>query len=140
MLLSALFTPAIIFFVLLGNLFLCICTISFHYFEYGINPQVNSIFDVIWWGFTTITTVGYGDIVPLTLGGRISGIILMVSGVSFFVGFSGILFSTFMKAESETIVEEDLVGDELDTKLMHEKLDQILAKLGKIAEQQHKNK
>jgi voltage-gated potassium channel len=36
----------------------------------------------LWWSVTTLTTVGYGDIVPVTTGGRLVGAALMLTGVS----------------------------------------------------------
>ncbi len=42
--------------------------------------QFPSIFDGVWWAFITGATVGYGDYVPLTIPGRIIGILLLLSG------------------------------------------------------------
>ncbi len=53
----------------------------FHSFEYGINEDVNSFFDSIWWAMVTITTVGYGDISPVTTGGRVVSMALMMLGI-----------------------------------------------------------
>jgi len=49
--------------------------------EHGSNPGFESIHDGLWWAFVTLTTVGYGDIVPQTGAGRIIAIMLMVFGV-----------------------------------------------------------
>jgi len=46
--------------------------------------------DALWWSLVTVTTVGYGDISPTTLGGRIVGVILMITGI----GLLGILTAT----------------------------------------------
>lgn len=51
--------------------------------EKGTNPEIETWFDVLWWWVVTSTTVGYGDIVPITVGGRVFAILTIVSG--FFV-------------------------------------------------------
>lgn len=55
----------------------------FHSFEYGVNENVQSFFDSVWWSMVTITTVGYGDISPVTTGGRIVSMALMMLGIGF---------------------------------------------------------
>jgi len=49
--------------------------------EHGQNPQFGQLPDGLWWAFVTLTTVGYGDIVPITSGGRIIAVMTMVFGV-----------------------------------------------------------
>jgi len=51
--------------------------------------------DAIWWGFVTITTVGYGDIVPETTPGRITAVVLMLGGVAFLGTLAGTLSAFF---------------------------------------------
>lgn len=52
--------------------------------EQGINDAVDSPLDALWWGVTTMTTVGYGDIYPVTGEGRIAASILMILGIALF--------------------------------------------------------
>ena len=52
--------------------------------ESGTNPNIRSPFDAIWWGVVTLTTVGYGDIYPLTPEGRVAGMALMILGITLF--------------------------------------------------------
>lgn len=52
--------------------------------EHGVNETINSPLDALWWGVTTMTTVGYGDIYPVTGEGRIAASILMVLGIALF--------------------------------------------------------
>jgi len=50
--------------------------------EHGTNPGFEKIEDGLWWAFVTLTTVGYGDIVPHTEMGRIVAVMLMIFGVA----------------------------------------------------------
>lgn len=52
--------------------------------DVGSNGRYQSFFDALWWSAATITTVGYGDIVPTTTIGRVVGIFCMVLGISMF--------------------------------------------------------
>lgn len=49
--------------------------------EHGHNAQFDQIQDGLWWAFVTLTTVGYGDVVPITSGGRILAVMTMVLGI-----------------------------------------------------------
>jgi len=52
--------------------------------EQGVNEAVSSPLDALWWGVTTMTTVGYGDVYPITPEGRVAAAVLMVLGISLF--------------------------------------------------------
>lgn len=52
--------------------------------DVGVNGRVHSFFDALWWSLATITTVGYGDIYPVTSAGRIIGGFTMIIGISTF--------------------------------------------------------
>jgi voltage-gated potassium channel len=50
-------------------------------FEYPANQSFHSLWDAIWWTLVTAATVGYGDKVPLTTGGRFVAILVMLFGI-----------------------------------------------------------
>ena len=50
--------------------------------DVGEGGRINSFFDALWWSAATITTVGYGDIYPVTAVGRIIAVFTMVVGIS----------------------------------------------------------
>lgn len=52
--------------------------------EVGTGRRVDSFGDALWWSATTISTVGYGDVYPVTLIGRIIAVFTMIVGVSTF--------------------------------------------------------
>jgi voltage-gated potassium channel len=49
--------------------------------------------EAIWWGLVTITTVGYGDFYPVTMGGRLTGIFVMFAGIGIIGALASILAS-----------------------------------------------
>lgn len=52
--------------------------------ENGVNEAVTSPLDALWWGIVTLTTVGYGDVYPVTLEGRLAAAVLMLLGIGVF--------------------------------------------------------
>jgi voltage-gated potassium channel len=52
--------------------------------DVGADGRVESFLDALWWSAATITTVGYGDITPVTTAGRAAGVVAMVVGISTF--------------------------------------------------------
>lgn len=111
-LLNIMFSPILIFVALLGNGCLIVGIYVFYTHESPINPQVNTWFDALWWGMSTVTTVGYGDIVPMTDEGRISGIFLMLTGLILFISFSALMVSLFFARAEMDIARTRQIGDQ----------------------------
>jgi voltage-gated potassium channel len=51
--------------------------------EEGHNPKVHDTWDGVWWSISTMSTVGYGDITPMTDTGRMIAVVVMVVGIGF---------------------------------------------------------
>ena len=67
-----------------------------YFVEYEAHPKAfGSILDSMWWGVVTLTTVGYGDIYPITPLGRFLGAILAFLGIGIFALPAGIISSGF---------------------------------------------
>ncbi len=69
--------------------------VSLYVFEEKTNPNVHSLLDSFYWAFVTISTVGYGDITPLSNEARIFTIIIILSGLSLLSFFTSIIVSSF---------------------------------------------
>ena len=67
---------------------------SFFSFEDGVNESITGFGDALWWSMTTLSTVGYGDLYPVTDGGRVVAVGTMIFGV----GVLGILAGTIATA------------------------------------------
>ncbi|MAZ50094.1 MAG: hypothetical protein CME65_16140 [Halobacteriovoraceae bacterium] len=83
-----------------GNFFVFLSATLVYYLENGQNPKIQSFIDALWWSFSTTTTVGYGDITPITFEGKLVGIISMLIGVAIF----GIYTALFARA----IIDDDV--------------------------------
>lgn len=82
--------------VMLGLLVVC-STIVFH-LEHAVQPdKFASIPHAMWWGLATLTTVGYGDVVPITVLGKIVGGAMMIFGLGMFAIPIGIIASAFSR-------------------------------------------
>jgi len=67
--------------------------------EGGENASIHSFADALWWAVVTITTVGYGDMVPVTVTGRAIAFVLMLGGIAFFSGVTANLASYLIRGE-----------------------------------------
>jgi len=77
---------------LLTLLIILIGVLGISYFEKDIGLS-----DALWWSFVTITTVGYGDVTPVSLGGRLIGIFIMLFGIGFLGMFTATIASVFVE-------------------------------------------
>ena len=72
-----------------------------YYAEHPSNPEFATVGDALWWGIVTLTTVGYGDIVPETATGRWVGVVIMVTGIAVLGVLAGALSSFFRLDEGQ---------------------------------------
>lgn len=71
------------------------------YVERGAgNDAFGSFGDALWWALVTLTTVGYGDVAPVSIGGRIAAVVLMVVGVAFLGTVAASLAALFVEEDA----------------------------------------
>ena len=115
------------------------CTYVFYMVEHGVNPEVSSYDDSIWYVLQTITTVGYGDIVPVTGLGRLMGVISMFSAL--------LLTSIVTSVATFSLIEKFRKGTEdlaektsAKVKSVDKKLDTITIRLDELDQINEVNK
>ncbi len=81
--------------------------IGIYYFENEAQPEhFSSIFDSLWWSIVTLTTVGYGDVYPITVGGRIFTFFILLIGLGIVAIPTGIISSSLTKVVEPDSEEE----------------------------------
>ena len=86
----------------------------FGFLFYISEPDVQSYSDGLWWALVTITTVGYGDITPLTNLGRIIASSLMIMGIGFIATITAAVSSYFISSFNDKELTINELGDKLD--------------------------
>ena len=64
--------------------------------EWLVDPAMGNFRDALWWAIVTVTTVGYGDVVPTSTAGRLVGSVLMIAGVSAIPITTSLVVSVFV--------------------------------------------
>eukprot|EP00753_Platysulcus_tardus_P008135 PLAT15656.1.p1 GENE.PLAT15656.1~~PLAT15656.1.p1 ORF type:complete len:453 (-),score=230.99 PLAT15656.1:137-1333(-) len=86
----------------LNLLMLVMSSSVIYFFEHRVQPAVfSSIPTALWWGVATLTTVGYGDMYPITSMGKLFGSISAILGVALFALPAGIISSAFIELSVE---------------------------------------
>jgi voltage-gated potassium channel len=83
--------------------------------------NIDSFAEALWWGVTTVTTVGYGDTFPVTAAGRGVAAVLMVLGIGIFGLLAASLAAYFIEQDTSREPED--------------RLDDIQVRLGRIEQQ-----
>ncbi|MEN6329686.1 MAG: ion channel [Methanobacteriaceae archaeon] len=123
-------------------LFLVIIFGSYLFFaiETGINPEVPNYESAIWYTLVSMSTTGYGDVVPITLAGRIIGVTLILTGMAYMSLVTATLAYSFIdifRTESRKAAAKlRATAEDLDRKAAknEEKLDEIMEKMNGISQ------
>lgn len=93
-------SPVFALLTIIGNMMIVFFSLAFYFLESNHNVKINSYLDALWWGMATATTTGYGDITPVTIQGKILGILLMLTGMAFFAMFTALFAKTILNSST----------------------------------------
>lgn len=92
----------LILFGFVAAIMLYLSAVGIYYFENAAQPeQFKSVFHSMWWALTTLTTVGYGDMYPITVGGRVFTFFVLIIGLGIVAVPTGLVASALAKAREE---------------------------------------
>ena len=93
---------------------LYLAAVGIYYCEHDVQPEAfGSVFDSLWWAVVTLTTVGYGDVYPVTLGGRIFTTIVLFVGLGIVSIPAGLVASALSQARSMEVDSSQAASDQL---------------------------
>jgi len=97
----------LVLFLVSTMMMLFLAAVGIYYFENNAQPEVfKSIFYSLWWAVTTLTTVGYGDMYPITVGGKIFSFLILMIGLGIVAVPAGLMASALSKVRMEEIEDE----------------------------------
>ena len=89
----------IILFVIVAVILIYLSAVGIYYFEHEVQPQkFASIFHSLWWATTSLTTVGYGDAFPITIGGKIFTFFVLMMGLGIIAVPPGLIATALAEA------------------------------------------
>ena len=109
----------IVLFLFVATILIYVSAVGIYHFENEVQPEVfASHFHSLWWAVATLTTVGYGDVYPVTAGGKIFTFFVLIIGLGIIAVPAGLVASALSEARSiqaECLdVETDEQGQESD--------------------------
>ena len=92
----------LILFLTATGILLYLSAAGIYYFENEAQPDnFQSIFHSLWWAVATLTTVGYGDVYPITVGGRLFTFVVLMIGLGIVAVPAGLIASALSKVREE---------------------------------------
>lgn len=114
---------AVTFVVIFGSLF----TLMFEINASGAN--ITSFGDSTWWAFVTVTTVGYGDFTPVTVGGRVIAVLIMFTGAAAVGAVTAAVASRFINSGNAASAASSQKSQQSQAAAADSKLDDLIAHL-----------
>jgi voltage-gated potassium channel len=101
----------LVLFIIVTLMLLYFSAVGIYYFENEAQPdKFASVFHSLWWSVATLTTVGYGDIYPVTVGGKVFTFIVLLIGLGIVSVPAGLVASALSKARAMEDASESIAG------------------------------
>lgn len=110
--------------ILVAIIFTFILTISIRL----VDPDIHDIHTALWYVIVSITSTGYGDVVPSTLSGRIVGMIAMIGGILVFASFTAVISSLYISKinkDNRDDVNQKIENLTSEIERLNEKIDEL---------------
>ena len=95
--------PIFVALTIFGNILILMGASSLYFLERSVNSNITTFLDTLWWAVSTVTTVGYGDITPITQAGKVVGIVLMIVGTALFWSFTALFAEALLVKEIDDL-------------------------------------
>jgi len=96
------------------------------------HQEYSNVWVGMWWAVQTVTTVGYGDVTPARVTGRLVGAAVMLEGVAFIAILTAVITSTFV-ARATRVTDVAHAEEELsDREMIERRFDELEAKLDRL--------
>jgi voltage-gated potassium channel len=119
----------------IAGLVVLLASLAAYRAEHPVNPDFKTVGDAFWWGIVTLTTVGYGDVVPITHAGRFAGVAIMFTGIGVLGVLAGSLAALFHLDEAGQGADaaEEPPPVEAELLALQAELQAVQARLGELA-------
>jgi voltage-gated potassium channel len=100
---------------MIGLILLLVSSVMYSIESEAQPAKFGSIPDTMWWGVATLTTVGYGDVYPITPAGKVFSSLIAVLGLGLFAIPTGILASGFKQLRTQAKLQQTLLAAKQET-------------------------
>lgn len=96
-----------------------------HFEQHAPGGNIRTAEDALWWAFVSLTTIGYGDLYPVTAGGRLVAVLLVICGLSVFGTFTAYIASFFVGTgqQKEEVEIRELAAE---VRQLREKVEELI--------------
>ena len=108
--------------LLIGFVFVLGAALLVAFLERNADGSISDVESALWWAAATVTTVGYGDVTPVTAAGRGVGVFLMFVGIGVFGVLTANVAAFFVQRDPAAVTNERLLAE---LRTLHQRIDSL---------------